>query len=147
MEIFTKKCRIERSLVRKNKKGKCSPYRNNYDGKDGGGDYYRGTCWYYKTLEKVEKKDTDVVYLEFEGVNSIAYIYFNDELVGHHEGGFSTFRCRVDNLLKEKNIIKVKVDNSANDRVYPQWADFTFFGGIYRDVNLIVANDTHFESI
>ncbi len=118
---------------------------NNLDGQDGGGDYYRGACWYYKKLGKVEKAEDEVVYLEFEGVQSIADVYFNGKLVGHHEGGFSTFRCKVDELLNEENIIMVKADNSANDRIYPQWADFTFFGGIYRDVNLITTNITHFD--
>jgi len=118
---------------------------NNEDGQDGGGDYYRGSCWYYKKLGKVKKEENEVVYLEFEGVQSIADVYFNNKLLAHHEGGFSTFRCRIDEYLNDENIIMVKVDNSANDRIYPQWADFTFFGGIYRDVNLIKTNVSHFD--
>jgi beta-galactosidase len=132
-------------LTQKAKKVNLPHTWNNLDGQDGGGDYYRGGCWYYKKLGKVEKAEDEVVYLEFQGVQSIADIYFNGKQVGHHEGGFSTFRCRVDELLNEENIIMVKADNSANDRVYPQWADFTFFGGIYRDVNLITTNITHFD--
>ena len=132
-------------LLEKGKKVNVPHTWNNLDGQDGGGDYYRGTCWYYKKLGKITKKENDVVYLEFKGVNSICDVYFNGKLVGHHEGGFSTFRCKVDEFINDENIVKVRVDNSANDRVYPQWADFTFFGGIYRDVNLIVADNTHFD--
>ena len=118
---------------------------NNLDGQDGGNDYYRGTCWYYKKLDDIKYNKNDVVYLEFEGVNSICDVYLNGNIIAHHEGGFSTFRARIDHLLKEKNELYVKVDNSPNDRVYPQMADFTFFGGIYRNVNLIITNNTHFD--
>ena len=132
-------------LATKAKKVNIPHTWNNKDGQDGGSDYYRGSCWYYKKLGKIKKEEDEVIYLEFEGVHSIADVYFNDKLLTHHEGGFSTFRCRIDENLNDENIIKVKVDNSANDRVYPQWADFTFFGGIYRDVNLIRTNITHFD--
>ena len=118
---------------------------NNLDGQDGGSDYYRGTCWYYKKLGKIAKNSDEVIYLEFEGVHSIADVYLNDKLLTHHEGGFSTFRVRIDEYLNDENILKVKVDNSPNDRIYPQWADFTFFGGIYRNVNLIITNKVHFD--
>ena len=132
-------------LSQKAKKVNLPHTWNNLDGQDGGSDYYRGGCWYYKKLGKIEKAEDEVVYLEFQGVQSIADVYFNGKAVAHHEGGFSTFRCRIDNLLNEENIIMVKADNSASDRIYPQWADFTFFGGIYRDVNLITTNITHFD--
>ena len=118
---------------------------NNLDGQDGGGDFYRGTCWYYKKLGKLTLEANEVAYLEFEGVHSIADVYLNGKLLAHHEGGFSTFRVRIDQNLNEENLLVVSVDNSANDRIYPQWADFTFFGGIYRNVNLIITNKVHFD--
>ena len=118
---------------------------NNLDGQDGGGDYYRGTCYYYKKLGKIELEQDEVAYLEFEGVHSIADVYLNGTLLTHHEGGFSTFRVRIDENLNDVNLLVVKVDNSANDYIYPQWADFTFFGGIYRNVNLITTNKVHFD--
>ena len=132
-------------LNAKAKKIKLPHTWNNLDGQDGGGDYYRGSCWYYKKLGKLNKEEDQVIYLEFEGVQSVADVYFNNTLVAHHEGGFSTFRCRIDELLNEENIIMVRADNSANDRIYPQWADFTFFGGIYRNVNIIYTNKAHFD--
>ena len=60
-----------------------------------------------------------------------------------HDGGYSTFRAEVTGLLAEENELTVAVDNSKNDRVYPQKADFTFYGGIYRDVSLLVVSKDH----
>ena len=62
-----------------------------------------------------------------------------------HDGGYSTFRSDITALLEKENTMKVWVDNSVNDRVYPQKADFTFYGGIYRDVDLLVVNKNHFD--
>ena len=132
-------------LSAKSKKVNIPHTWNNLDGQDGGGDFYRGTCWYYKKLGKINKTTDEVVYLEFEGVHSIADVYLNDKHITHHEGGFSTFRVRIDEFLNDENILKVKVDNAENDYIYPQWADFTFFGGIYRNVNVIIVNKTHFD--
>lgn len=78
----------------------------------------------------------DEFYLEFEGVNSTAEVIFNGKSLITHNGGYSTFRVKLDNILDENTLV-VTADNSANDTVYPQQADFTFYGGIYRDVNII----------
>ena len=86
----------------------------------------------------------DEVYLQFDGVNSSAKVYFNSKLLCTHHGGYSTFRVKLDDI-KESNVIKVEVDNSPNDYVYPQQADFTFYGGIYRDVSLIGVSKNHFD--
>ena len=63
--------------------------------------------------------------------------------VTRHDGGYSTFRTDVTALLADSNELIVEADNSKNDRVYPQKADFTFYGGIYRDVSLLVVNRNH----
>ncbi len=119
---------------------------NALDGQDGGNDYYRGKGVYEKTFDMPEfDKEAEEVYLEFQGVNSSSEVYVNDEKVASHEGGYSTFRVNVTEHLQEKNTLKVVADNSVNDRIYPQKADFTFYGGIYRDVNLMVVNKKHFE--
>ena len=118
---------------------------NNLDGQDGGGNFYRGVCWYTKLLNNIKLKENEVAYLEFEGAHSIVDVYLNGQAIAHHEGGFSTFRVRIDGLLKDKNVLAVSVDNRENDYVYPQWADFTFFGGIYRNVNLIITDNVHFD--
>ena len=117
---------------------------NNIDGQDGGNDYWRGTC-IYKTqfTAPAYDKDTQLVWLQFEGVNASAKVTLNGVEVARHDGGYSTFRADVTALLADSNELIVEADNSKNDRVYPQKADFTFYGGIYRDVSLLVVNRNH----
>lgn len=117
---------------------------NGTDGQDGGNDYYRGKCFYAKSLKKSELGDSSVHYLEFEAFNSSAEVYWNTKLIGRHDGGYSTFRVKIPEILDE-NLLVVAADNSPNDRVYPQVADFTFYGGIYRDVSVISVNERHFD--
>lgn len=118
---------------------------NGIDGQDGGGDYYRGTCYYAKELKKIDLPEGEVYYLEFRGANASADVYVNGEKLAHHDGGYSTWRVNITDALKDENLIVVAVDNSSNDRVYPQNADFTFYGGLYRNVNVIAVPKTHFE--
>ena len=117
---------------------------NNIDGQDGGNDYWRGIC-IYKTrfAAPAFDKNTQQVWLQFEGVNASAKVTLNGVEVAHHDGGYSTFRADVTALLADSNELIVEADNSKNDRVYPQKADFTFYGGIYRDVSLLVVNRNH----
>lgn len=118
---------------------------NNLDGQDGGDDYWRGSCMYERELPLPDfNGEEEQVYLEFRGVNASAKVSVNGKQVVEHDGGYSTFRVNVTDVLQEQNNLRVQVDNSVNDRVYPQKADFTFYGGIYRDVNLIVLNKYHF---
>ncbi len=118
---------------------------NGKDGQDGGSDYYRGTCYYTKKLDKALCEGAEEVYIEFEGANSSADVYVNGTLAVHHDGGYSTFRANITELLKEENEIIVAVDNAPNDRVYPQMADFTFYGGIYRNVNILCVSKARFD--
>jgi len=118
---------------------------NALDGQDGGNDYHRGTCHYLKTFAKKDLPENDVYYLEFEGANSSADVYLNGAKLAHHDGGYSTFRVNITDALAEENTLVVGVDNSANETVYPQMADFTFYGGLYRNVNLIAVNEKHFD--
>lgn len=118
---------------------------NAVDGQDGGNDYHRGTYWYVKKFAKPEKNETDKAYLEFCGAAMTAEIYLNGEKISRHEGGYSTFRVEITERLEEENTLVVSVDNSNNTTVYPQTADFTFYGGLYRDVNLIIVPETHFD--
>ena len=117
---------------------------NNIDGQDGGNDYWRGIC-IYKTrfAAPAFDKNTQQVWLQFEGVNASAKVTLNGVEVTRHDGGYSTFRTDVTALLADSNELIVEADNSKNDRVYPQKADFTFYGGIYRDVSLLVVNRNH----
>ena len=117
---------------------------NGIDGQDGGNDYYRGKCAYIKEIAKVDMPQGEEIYLQLDGVNSSAFVYFNSKLVCTHHGGYSTFRVKLENI-KDNNEIKIEADNSPNDFVYPQQADFTFYGGIYRDVTLIGVEKNHFD--
>ncbi len=118
---------------------------NAEDGFDGGNDYFRGSCVYVKTLNKAELPVADLYYLELRGANSSAEVYVGGEKLAEHHGGYSTWRVNLTDHLTDTTEIAVVVDNSANETVYPQMADFTFYGGLYRDVNLICANNTHFD--
>lgn len=117
---------------------------NGIDGQDGGNDYYRGKCTYIKEIAKADMPQGEEIYLQLDGVNSSAFVYFNSKLVCTHHGGYSTFRVKLENI-KDNNEIKIEADNSPNDFVYPQQADFTFYGGIYRDVTLIGVGKNHFD--
>ena len=116
---------------------------NGIDGQDGGNDYLRTITTYTKNLTGISLSDNEEAYLVFDGVNSICEVYFNGEKVTSHKGGYSRFTCKVD--LKAENVLMVKVDNKAYADVYPDAADFTFYGGIYRDVNLLIINKRHFN--
>ena len=118
---------------------------NAVDGQDGGNDYFRGTAYYAKTIEKAELPAGEKYYLEIQGANSSADVYLNGKALTHHDGGYSTFRVDLTDALEDTNLLVVAVDNAPNDRVYPQMADFTFYGGLYRDVNLIAVPATHFD--
>lgn len=118
---------------------------NAVDGQDGGNDYHRGTCWYVTKFQKPEFEAESQVYVEFLGASVIADVYLNGEAVAHHEGGYSTFRVNLTDKLQEENVLAVALNNADNNYVYPQKADFTFYGGLYRMVNLIVVPESHFE--
>lgn len=118
---------------------------NNIDGQDGGDDYYRGTCVYEKAFIAPSLSEDERLYIEFAGVNASAKVTLNGKAVIAHDGGYSTFRADITDYITQENYLTVEVDNSKNDRVYPQKADFTFYGGIYRDVKLITVNRHHFD--
>ena len=123
---------------------------NAIDGQDGGSDYYRGTAYYAKSFERTEltegRDDTGrQYYLEFLGANASATVYVNGQQLAHHDGGYSTFRVNITNALQDQNLVVVAVDNSVNETVYPQKADFTFYGGLYRTVSIISVDSTHFD--
>ena len=118
---------------------------NATDGQDGGNDYFRGTAIYAKTLVKADLPEAANYYLEIRGANSSADVYLNGECLAHHDGGYSTWRVNLTEKLKDENLLAIAVDNSANDEVYPQMADFTFYGGLYRNVNLICVAGSHFD--
>ena len=117
---------------------------NNIDGQDGGNDYWRGSCTYrIHFAAPAFDPAAQQVWLQFEGVGDSAKISLNGTEVTSHDGGFSTFRADITALLQADNELTVVADNSKNDTVYPQKADFTFYGGIYRTVSLLVVSRDH----
>ena len=117
---------------------------NAVDGQDGGNDYYRGTCWYTLNLPKPEIPAGGRAVLQFDGAAMSAVVYLNGKKLAEHKGGYSTFRVDITDELAAENLLAVSVDNSDNDTVYPQKADFTFYGGLYRDVTLHIVPAAHF---
>lgn len=118
---------------------------NAVDGANGF-SYHKGACWYKRTLQVSVDDLGRRLFLEFEGANSVADVYVNGEWLGQHRGGFSTFRFDATEAFRAGgNELLVKVDNTVVADVYPQMADFTFYGGLYRDVNLLAVDPVHFD--
>ena len=118
---------------------------NAIDGQDGDNDFYRGTCYYAKEFTKASLPAADRYYLELCGANSSADVYVNGKKLAHHDGGYSTWRVDMTDALDYNNLLVIAVDNAPNETVYPQMADFTFYGGLYRDVNIIAVSEAHFD--
>lgn len=118
---------------------------NAIDGQDGGGDYERGRFWYMKEIDREDIPKAAKYYLEIRGANSSADVYVGGEHLAHHDGGYATWRVDVTKALQKSTLVAIAVDNSPNEQVYPQMADFTFYGGLYRDVQLICVPESHFD--
>jgi len=116
---------------------------NALDGQDGGADYWRGIGTYEIALPNPTEGTKQ--YIELQGANHVATVYCNGRELGTHKGGFSTFRFELTPAMKkEGNVLTVVVTNAVSD-IYPQNADFTFYGGLYRDVNYIEVHEAHFD--
>ena len=121
---------------------------NAVDGNDGNGAYDRGRYWYAKSFETPKQPLAGGrTFVEILAANSEAAVYVNGQKVTYHEGGYSIFRADITDYCKEEgeNLLVVECSNIANDFVYPQHADFTFYGGLYRGVNLISVPNAHFD--
>lgn len=119
---------------------------NGIDGQDGGDDYYRGVCMYSKPVRRSLLPKADRYFIEFQGSNSVASVFVNNNEIASHTGGYSTWRADITEALKKDEIstIRVKVDNRVTDEIYPLEMDFPNYGGLYRDVNIVCVNNTHF---
>ena len=121
---------------------------NAIDGNDGNGSYDRVNYWYAKTFETPKQPlGAGRVFVEILAAGQQASVYVNGEKVTCHEGGYSIFRADITDLCKdeEENLLFVECSNEHTDSVYPQNADFNFYGGLYRGVNLISVPDAHFD--
>ena len=119
---------------------------NAIDGANGN-EYFRGIGWYMKEFDISQDECGQQFFIEFQGANSVCEVYVNDQYIGIHKGGYSTFRFDITDALNvgASNQLAVKVDNSEYADVYPLRADFTFYGGIYRDVQLIATHPVHID--
>ncbi len=112
--------------------------------------YNRGIGLYTKNLKISNELKTKHIFLHFEGANQVTHLFVNDKKVGEHIGGYSAFSFDITEFVKfdgndNNNKITVKVDNRFNENIAPLSADFTFYGGIYRDVWLVATNPVHFS--
>lgn len=116
---------------------------NSFDGQDGGNDYHRGIGTYI--IDLPDPTPGKKQFIELQGANHVATVYCNGRELGTHKGGFSTFRYELTPAMNDSaNKLVVTVTNAPSD-IYPQSADFTFYGGLYRDVNYIEVEDAHFD--
>jgi beta-galactosidase len=122
---------------------------NNYDVEDQVPGYYRGAAWYKRTLKANPNWKSKQLYLVFDGANQETLVFVNGKKAGQHAGGYTRFLVPIKDLLQldsnRENIITVKVNNRFNKSIPPLSGDFTFFGGLYRKVSLLVVNDVHFS--
>jgi beta-galactosidase len=121
------------------------PHTWNVDDGQSTANYYRGICWYRKVFETPELQNGQRAVLKFEAVQHIAEVFCNGQWLAAHQGGYSTFFVDLtSSLVRGENVLAVRVDNLA-EHIYPQMADFTFFGGIYRPVTLLILEQNHFS--
>lgn len=109
--------------------------------------FWRGAAWYERTAHINDCLDGKCVYVKFEGAYQTVELFVNGESAGIHKGGFTAFIFDITPFAKQgPNDFKIKVDNSHNPNIPPLSADFTFFGGIYRDVYLLITPDSHIST-
>ncbi len=118
---------------------------NDKDADDETPGFYRGPVWYRKQLfiDKSQEGRQAVIY--FEGANQEVRFYLNGQFVGEHKGGYTRFCFDITSHLRygQENLFAIYVNNVYNPNIPPLSADFTFFGGIYRDVYLQFMNPVH----
>lgn len=106
---------------------------------------YKGSATYIKKFNKPIELEDKCIYLIFDGVNSVCDVILNGMQIGHHEGGYSKFIIDITDQIQESNTLIVKVSNKTTDYIYPTTADFTFYGGIYRNVYLEICDKHHLK--
>ena len=126
---------------------------NAVDALDETSGYHRGIAWYRRSINIPTDYSDKMISIFFEGANQEVELYVNGKMAGIHKGGYTRFSFDVTPFLRcgESNVFSIKVDNSYNINIPPLTADFTFFGGIHRDVYLLITNKqqittTHFAS-
>ncbi|MDR0865716.1 MAG: glycoside hydrolase family 2 protein [Candidatus Symbiothrix sp.] len=121
------------------------PHTYNLDALSGKEDYYRGLVNYEKSITIPETWEGKSVYIRFKGVNSVANVFVNGRHVGEHRGGYTAFVFDISKYLNygKENTVWIRVNNAIQLDVMPLLGDFNMYGGIYRDVDLIVTEPDH----
>jgi beta-galactosidase len=113
------------------------------DALSGKQDYYRGVGIYEKNLPVSSEWKGRRLFLRFEGVNTVAHLFINDARIGEHRGGYGAFVFEITDAVEygADNRLAVRVSNAPDPGVMPLTGDFNFYGGIYRDVSLLLTEE------
>ena len=118
---------------------------NSHDGQSGN-EMFKGKCFYQKTLNISEDVIKDNIFLEIGAASLVSEVYINGKLSHVNNCPYSMYRIDISPyIVVGENLISIMVDNSEQEYIYPIMADFSFYGGIYRDVSLIISEGTHFD--
>ncbi len=119
---------------------------NAEDGQGNGEGLFKGECWYQRNLNLDSEDLKKYIFLEIGAAGNVSEVYINGKVAGSSKCGYAMYRVSLTPFLKEgDNLISILVDNSQHEDVYPLMADFTFYGGLYRDVKLIFGDALHFD--
>lgn len=121
---------------------------NNTDPYDDNNDYYRGITWYRKKLKLNSSYKNKKIYIVFDGVNQIADVYANGAFAGRHKGGYTAFTIDITPFVKtdgSDNVLAVQVNNAPDMFIAPLDVGYTIYGGIYRNVHLLITDSVHFS--
>ena len=120
---------------------------NGKDGQDGTG-MWRGKGYYEKKIIFSEEELGKVLYLEIGAASQVSYVFVNERLAYTSTCPYSLYRVALNEyLVPGENTVLIEADNSHRDTVYPYMADFSFYGGLYRNVNLIEVENIHFDCL
>ena len=117
---------------------------NAQDALSGKIDYKRGIGNYEKNLFIRSERKGKRLFIRFEGVNNIADVFVNRRHIGEHRGGYGAFIFEITGKVEygKENSILVRVNNGEQLDIMPLVGDFNFYGGIYRDVHLLITDET-----
>jgi hypothetical protein len=119
---------------------------NATDAQDGGNNYVRTVGWYRKILPWKPEYHGKRLYIECTGANLLTECFVNGIPVGQHKGGYTAFRFDItESMHPGDNVIAFKVDNRLSEEIAPLTADFSFFGGIYRNLFLVAVHPLHVD--
>lgn len=113
---------------------------------------YRFISWYRRhfTLPKCYSDGKRII-VEFEGVANVAEVYVNDTFIGEHKGAYTGFSYDITDYVNtdgSDNVIAVRVDSTKRSDIPPEGnrVDYCLFGGIVRDVNMIVTGSAYIDN-